>query len=315
MKEERCNLCPRNCKGNRAQGDKGYCGQSSQLKVARAALHMWEEPCISGREGSGTVFFSGCALHCVFCQNQKIANGEVGKGISVERLAEIFLELQEKKANNINLVTPGQFAPQIAEALRMAKNQGLKISVLYNSSAYESLEALREMEGLVDIYLPDLKYVDSALSKRYSHAEDYFETAKVAIAEMVRQVGMPQFQDLQGNPMRAEEYNELEDPRDGRLVKGVIVRHLLMPGLLEDSKRVLDYLLTTYGTGIYCSIMNQFTPLPMLQQYPEINRRVTEEEYESLLDYAIARGIENAFIQEGETAEESFIPDFSCEGV
>lgn len=295
-----CTLCPRNCGVDRENGEKGICGQTSELKVARAALHFWEEPCISGTTGSGTVFFSGCSLHCVFCQNEPIANGTVGKVITVERLAEIFLELQQQGANNINLVTPGHFIPQIRDALFLAKEQGLTLPVVYNTSSYESVETLRSLEGFVDIYLPDFKYMSSELSGKYSHAADYAEVAKAAIAEMVRQTGGPVFD---------------EEGEDGLIKKGTIVRHLTLPGCMEDSKAILKYLHETYGEQIYISIMNQFTPLQNVAEFPELNRKITEEEYDELIDYAIDLGIEQGFIQEGETAEESFIPDFDCFGV
>lgn len=297
---KKCTLCPRSCLVDRTKGERGICGQSDKLKVARAALHYWEEPCISGKEGSGTVFFSGCALHCVFCQNANIANGTAGKEISIERLAEIFLELQEKKANNINLVTPGHFVPQMVMALQAAKNQGLVIPVVYNTSSYECVDTIKNLEGLVDIYLPDFKYMDTGLSAKYSHATDYSEVAKKAVAEMVRQTGEAVF---------------LHNDEDDLISRGTIVRHLLLPGCVEDSKAVIRYLYETYGNRIYISIMNQFTPLPGVKKYPELNRRVTEEEYEEVVDYAISLGVENGFIQEGETAEESFIPEFDGEGV
>lgn len=295
-----CTLCPRNCAVDRKNGERGICGQTENLKVARAALHYWEEPCISGTKGSGTVFFSGCSLHCVFCQNRNIANGDAGKEISIGRLTEIFLELQQKGANNINLVTPGHFVPQIESALREAKRQGLVIPIVYNTSSYESVDTIRRLEGLVDIYLPDFKYMDATLSARYSHATDYSEVAKAAIAEMVRQTGAPVF---------------FDGDEDGLMRRGTIVRHLLLPGQTEDSKAVIRYLYETYGNLIYISIMNQFTPLAGLEKYPEINRRVTEAEYDEIVDFAIELGVERGFIQEGETAEESFIPEFDGEGV
>lgn len=295
-----CTLCPRNCKVDRKNGEKGVCGQTEELKVARAALHFWEEPCISGETGSGTVFFSGCSLHCVFCQNEPIANGTVGKVITVERLAQIFLELQQQGANNINLVTPGHYIPQIKEALLLAKAQGLTLPVVYNTSSYESVEALKCLEGLVDIYLPDFKYMSSELSAKYSHAADYADVAKDAIAEMVRQTGNPVFD---------------EAGEEGLIKRGTIVRHLTLPGCMDDSKAILQYLHETYGDRIYISIMNQFTPLANVADYPELNRKITEEEYDELIDYAIDLGVEQGFIQEGETAEESFIPDFGCQGV
>ena len=296
----KCDLCPRKCLVDRKKGEKGICGQTENLKVARAALHFWEEPCISGDAGSGAVFFSGCPLHCVFCQNENIANGTVGKEISLERLVDIFLELQEKGANNINLVTPGHFVPQIVKALDQAKKEGLTLPVVYNTSSYETVDTIKMLEGYVDIYLPDFKYMSPVLSKKYSHAPDYAEVAKAAIAEMVRQTGKAVF---------------VNGDEDNLILRGTIVRHLTLPGCMEDSMQILKYLHETYGDMIYISIMNQFTPLSNLEKYPELNRRITDEEYETLLDYAIEIGIENGFIQEGDTAEESFIPAFDCEGV
>ncbi len=309
-----CTLCPRNCHANRLEGGVGFCGQTAHLTAARAALHFWEEPCISGAygdncPGSGTVFFSGCNLQCVFCQNHDIANGGRGKIISLERLSEIFLELQEKGAANINLVTGTHFIPQICVALDMAKKKGLQIPVVYNSSGYEEVSSLELLDGLVDIYLPDLKYVNSELSQRYSHAPNYFEKASLALSEMYRQVGSATF-----------------DPETGLMTKGMIVRHLLLPGESGDSKRVLRYLYNTFGNDIYISIMNQYTPMPhvmaMVQattcnapDYIKLTRRVTPEEYEKIIAFAESIGIENAFIQEGDTADESFIPDFDGEGL
>ena len=296
----KCDLCPRKCLVDRKKGEKGICGQTENLKVARAALHFWEEPCISGDAGSGAVFFSGCPLHCVFCQNENIANGTVGKEISLERLVDIFLELQEKEANNINLVTPGHFVPQIVKALDQAKKEGLTLPVVYNTSSYETVDTIRMLDGYVDIYLPDFKYMSPVLSKKYSHAPDYAEVAKAAIAEMVRQTGKAVF---------------VNGDEDNLILRGTIVRHLTLPGCMEDSMQILKYLHETYGDTIYISIMNQFTPLSNLEKYPELNRKITDEEYEALVDYAIEIGIENGFIQEGDTAEESFIPAFDCEGV
>lgn len=296
----KCDLCPRKCLVDRKKGEKGICGQTENLKVARAALHFWEEPCISGDAGSGAVFFSGCPLHCVFCQNENIANGTVGKEISLERLVDIFLELQEKGANNINLVTPGHFVPQIVKALDQAKKEGLTLPVVYNTSSYETVDTIRMLEGYVDIYLPDFKYMSPVLSKKYSHAPDYAQVTKAAIAEMVRQTGKAVF---------------VNGDEDNLILRGTIVRHLTLPGCMEDSMQILKYLHETYGDTIYISIMNQFTPLSNLEKYPELNRKITDEEYEALVDYAIEIGIENGFIQEGDTAEESFIPAFDCEGV
>ncbi|MDO4313734.1 MAG: radical SAM protein [Eubacteriales bacterium] len=292
-------LCPRKCGVDREHGERGICRETDRVRLARAALHMWEEPCISGEEGSGTVFFTGCNLRCVYCQNYALSRSERGKEISEERLAEIFLELQEKKANNINLVTPTHYISQIIRALDTAKRQGLRLPVVYNSSGYERVESLRRLEGYVDIYLPDFKYWTLGSASRYSMAADYPQAARAAVAEMVRQTGDPEF-----------------DER-GMMRKGVIVRHLLLPGCVEEGKAIVRYLYQTYGNAIYMSLMNQYTPLDTLDTgaYPELNRKVTEEEYDALVDYAIELGVENGFIQEGETAGESFIPSFEMEGV
>lgn len=292
-----CTLCPRNCHVDRTQGKKGYCGTTDELVVARAALHMWEEPCISGVKGSGTVFFSGCSVGCVYCQNYNIAKGLIGKNITIERLSDIFMELQKKEANNINLVTPSHYVPQIIEAISIAREKGLCIPIVYNSSGYEKADTIKLLDGIIDVYLPDLKYMDEIPAKRYSNAPDYFNYASKAIDEMVRQVGEPVFDE------------------NGIIKKGVIVRHLTLPGYIEDSKNIIKYLYKTYGNKIYISIMNQYTPLSHVKKYPEINRKITKEEYDQLVDYAIDIGVENGFIQEGETALESFIPQFNCEGV
>lgn len=292
-----CNLCPRECNVDRGLGKIGFCKVPNQIKVARAKLHFWEETCISGIEGSGAVFFSGCNLRCVYCQNRKIAEGVYGKEITVDRLAAIFLELQKEGANNINLVTPSHYVLQIIKALKKAKSQGLKIPVVYNSSAYEKVETLRLLDGYVDIFLPDFKYMDDELGKKYSNVANYSQVAKNAIAEMVRQVGVPCF-----------------DDRD-IMTKGVIVRHLVLPGYTSDSKEIIKYLYDTYKDSIFISILSQFTPLEHLKEYPEICRKVTEKEYDEVVDYAIELGVENGFIQEGDVASESFIPDFEGQGV
>ena len=322
-----CRLCPHKCGVNRQMGQTGVCGQTAQIKAARAALHMWEEPCISGKNGSGTIFFSGCSLHCVFCQNQNIANATAGKVISNERLAEIFLELQAQNANNINLVTPGHFVPQIMHAIDLARADGLSLPIVYNTSSYESVETIRMLEGYVDVYLPDLKYKDPMRSEKYSHASDYFQVAAKAVAEMVRQTGEPQFvpEDWIGTEknwrdikkLNTEEYQEYSGHHegDGIMVRGTIVRHLLLPGGSDDSKEVVEYLINTYGNSVFLSLMSQYTPLPQVKIYPELDRKVTEEEYEELIDYAIDLGLENGFVQEGEAATESFIPEFDNQGI
>lgn len=293
-----CVLCPRACHVNRLAGQTGYCGQTAELMAARASLHYWEEPCISGTSGSGTVFFSGCNLRCVFCQNHNIALGKAGRVISPEHLVEIFLQLQEQGANNINLVTPSHFLPQIVIALEQAKQQGLHLPIVYNTGSYESPEALHRLEGLVDIYLPDLKYFSPELSTVYSHAPDYFEAACAAISEMYHQVGDPVIE---------------EDT--GLMQRGLIVRHLLLPGQTKDSKKILRYLHETYGDHIYISIMNQYTPLPQVANIEALNRIVTQEEYDRVLRFAERIGIERGFRQEGTAASESFIPEFDERGL
>lgn len=296
-KYENCLLCPRKCGINRRTGHTGVCGVSSEIKVARAALHYWEEPCISGKRGSGAVFFSGCSLHCVFCQNREISDGKEGKVISKERLSDIFMELAGKGANNINLVTPGQYIPDIVWAVNDAKSRGMKLPIIYNTSGYENVTELKLLEGIVDVYLPDFKYMDSTLSARYSRAKDYPSVAKQALSEMVRQ-----------------QPDVVIDDATGLIQKGVIVRQLLLPGHVNDAKAVLKYLYDTYHDHVYISMMSQFTPIA-LKDYPEINRTVTKREYERLVNYALEIGITNAFIQEGDVAKDSFIPAFDCEGV
>ena len=296
-KYENCLLCPRKCGINRSTGQTGVCGVSSKIKVARAALHYWEEPCISGKRGSGAVFFSGCSLHCVFCQNREISDGKAGKVISKERLSDIFMELADKGANNINLVTPGQYIPDIVWAVNDAKSRGMKLPIIYNTSGYENVTELKLLEGIVDVYLPDFKYMDSTLSARYSRAKDYPSVAKQALSEMVRQ-----------------QPDVVIDDATGLIQKGVIVRQLLLPGHVNDAKAVLKYLYDTYHDHVYISMMSQFTPIA-LKDYPEINRTVTKREYERLVNYALEIGITNAFIQEGDVAKDSFIPAFDCEGV
>lgn len=296
-KYENCLLCPRKCGINRGTGQTGVCGVSAEIRVARAALHYWEEPCISGEKGSGAVFFSGYSLHCVFCQNREISDGKAGKVISKERLSDIFIELAGKGANNINLVTPGQYIPDIVWAVSDARRRGMELPIVYNTSGYEDADELKQLEGIVDVYLPDFKYMDSVLSAKYSRAKDYPSVAKQALSEMVRQ-----------------QPRVVIDDATGLIQKGVIVRQLLLPGHVNDAKAILKYLHDTYRNSIYISMMSQFTPIA-LKDYPEINRTVTGREYERLIDYAIKIGITNAFIQEGDVAKDSFIPAFDCEGV
>ncbi|MBS4784579.1 MAG: radical SAM protein [Clostridiales bacterium] len=292
-----CTLCPRNCGADRSAGETGYCGVAGEgISGARAALHLWEEPCISGETGSGTIFFSGCPLRCVYCQNHQIARAEVGRSISVERLAEIFLELAGQGAANINLVTPTHYTPEIIRAVELARKQGLSLPIVYNCGGYEKVETLRTLEGIVDIYLTDYKYSFREPAARYSNAPDYPDVAAAALAEMVRQTGSPVFD------------------REGMLLCGTLVRHLLLPGQLKNAKEVVRQVYETYGDRVILSLMSQYTPLPQVAPWPELDRRVTPEEYEVLLDYALELGVENAFIQEGDAAGESFIPAFDYKG-
>lgn len=295
MKE--CMICPRKCDVDRISGETGYCGETSETRIARAALHFWEEPCISGDAGSGTVFFTGCSLRCVYCQNHDIAHKGKGREVSIERLSEIFLELQEKGALNINLVTPTHFSPQIIESIGSSRNKGLSIPIIYNTGGYEETQSIRMLEGIVDVYLTDLKYFNADLAKRYSNAPDYFEKASTSLEEMVKQ-----------KP-------EIVFDERGIIQSGVVVRHLVLPGHNDDSQRILEYLHRRFGEQIIISIMNQYTPLSNIGDFPDLNRKVTKKEYKDAVDFAWDIGIRNCFIQEGETAEESFIPNFNNEGV
>ena len=296
MNYKNCNLCERKCNINRYE-KKGICGATNKLKVARAALHHWEEPCISGSSGSGTIFFSNCNLKCLFCQNKKISIKGFGKEITINRLSEICMELQKQGANNINLVTPTHYVPSIIKGIKKAKEKGLNIPVVYNTSSYESIDTIKKLNKIVDVYLPDLKYKDDTIAKNYSNIKDYFKVATRNIEEMYNQVGKPIFN------------------QNGIMIKGIIVRVLLLPGHLNDAKEIIKYLYDKYNNNIYISIMNQYTPVEKIDKYINLNRKVTNEEYDDLIEYACDLGIENAFIQEGETQEESFIPDFNKTGV
>ncbi|MCI8335818.1 MAG: radical SAM protein [Peptococcaceae bacterium] len=299
-----CQLCPRHCKVNRLQGARGYCGAPGEIIACRAALHFWEEPCLSGTRGSGTVFFAYCPLQCVYCQNYLISQGRTPtesnqRPISPERLVEVFFSLADQGAHNINLVTPTHFVPLLIPALEQAKKQNLSIPIVYNTSSYECLETLNMLDGLIDIYLPDLKYYHSKWADLLSHAPDYFPTACTAIDEMVRQVDTPLFD------------------ADGILQKGVIIRHLTLPSLLSDSKRVLEEIVRRWYPKVWVSIMRQYTPLPIIDhpRYSFLQEKITDEHYDALVDYAVDLGIEQGFVQEGEAAAESFIPLFDGTGI
>lgn len=288
-----CTLCPRNCKVNRYE-ELGYCKAPGKLKLALASLHNWEEPCISGDFGSGTIFFSNCNMGCVYCQNYKISSG-YGKMITVKRFAQICIELQNKKAHNINLVTPTPYVPLIIKGIREAKRLGLYIPIVYNTSSYENVETIKMLDQTVDIYLADLKYYEDKYAVKYSNTSNYFEYATKAIEEMYNQVGTPIIE-------------------NGLMKKGIIVRVLLLPGLLEDAKKIIKYLYDKYRDDIFISIMNQYTPVRKLK-FEELNNKVSEESYNELINYACDLGITNAFIQEGETQLESFIPNFNKQGI
>ena len=291
-----CNICPRNCNVDRSE-NVGFCGMTDTVKISRAALHMWEEPCISGEKGSGTVFFSGCNMKCVFCQNKDISTGGFGKEITVDRLSDIFLELQGKGALNINLVTPTHYTLQIIDAVKMARARGLTLPIVYNTSSYEKVETIRLLADTVDVWLPDFKYMDNSVAQKYSKAPDYVNCATAAIDEMVRQ------------------QPECVFDEDGIIQKGVIVRHLVLPGQTQGAKAAIEYLYNRYEDSIFISIMSQYTPCTDLSAYPEINRKLTQQEYDDVVDFAVDIGVENGFLQEGESASESFIPPFDLEGV
>ena len=307
-----CALCPRRCGVNRAAGQRGVCGAADELRVARAALHEWEEPIISVGAGSGTVFFSGCPLRCVYCQNAEISTGFAGVDITLERLVEIFLELQnEKHAANINLVTPTHYAPWIVAGVEQARARGLRIPIVYNTSGYETAEAVRALAGVVDVYLVDFKYApdgESDAARSYSHAPDYHGEALAALDEMLSQVGEPTF----GEHRYIAEGEEATDPL---MTRGIIVRHLVLPGRLDESRQVVRELWERYGNRVLYSFMSQYTPLREFPRFPELNRPTTADEYEALLDFADDLGMEDYFWQEGDAALESFIPLWNGEGV
>lgn len=287
-----CELCPRKCGINRDK-QVGFCGVTNTVKIARAGLHFWEEPIISGKEGSGTIFFSGCNLKCVYCQNYDISSEAFGKEITVERLAEIFKELEEKGANNINLVTPSHYVNQIIEAVKIYKP---KIPIVYNTSGYDSVETIKKLKGVVDIYLTDLKYCSAEYSKKYSKAEDYFLVATQAIKEMIRQQPENCFK------------NDI-------MVKGVVIRHMVLPGLIEDSFNVLNWIKENLGEDVIVSVMGQYTPYHNSKNYPEINRKLKPLEYKMVLNHFIKIGLKNGFSQELDSASEEYIPPFNLEGV
>jgi len=292
-----CNLCPRNCKINRNNNEIGFCGATKNVRIAKASLHYCEEPCISGDNGSGTIFFSHCNLKCVFCQNYQISTCNVGIEITIDRLSDIFIELQDKNALNINLVTPTHYVPQIIEAIKKAKKKGLVIPIIYNTSSYENVETIKLLKNYIDIYLPDFKYYDNYYALKYSRAKNYFEVASKAIDEMVNQVSNCVFDN------------------NGIMKKGIIIRHLVLPGLKEDSKKLIKYIYDKYKDKVYISIMNQYTPLDNVEEYKELNCKLSEDDYNEVINYAIDLGVANGFIQQEGSNNEAFIPDFNFEGI
>lgn len=289
---KKCELCPFKCGADRINGQIGRCGATDKIKIALASIHEFEEPCISGINGSGTIFFSNCNLGCIFCQNYEISSQRLGEEITVKRLAEIFIKQQEKNVNNINLVTPTMYVPQIIEAIKIARKQGLKLPIIYNTNGYENIETIKMLEGYIDVYLPDFKYYNNEIAKKYSGVNNYFENASRAIKEMIRQVGNPQF-------------NE-----NGIIRKGVIIRHLILPNYTQNSKNVLKYIKEKYGENTYVSVMAQYFPTYKAKENEKINRKINKKEYKEIENYLYSLGLENGYIQELGEYEEEYVPDF-----
>ena len=289
---EKCNICPHNCGINRLNGKIGRCKATGKIKLAKASIHNFEEPCISGEKGSGTVFFSNCNLRCIFCQNYKISQLGLGKEISIEELADIFIDEQNKNVENINLVTPTMYVYQIIEAIKIARSKGLYIPIVYNSNGYENVETIKKLKGYIDIYLPDLKYSNDKISYKYSGIKHYFESATAAIKEMYNQVG---------NPVLDE---------NGIMKKGLIIRHLVLPNNLQNSKDILKWINDNIEKKVFVSIMAQYFPTHKSNQFPEINRKLTKEEYEEIEDYLYSLDLDNGYIQELGEHEEEYVPDF-----
>jgi len=294
---KKCEICPRKCKINRENGDIGYCNSGDKVKIALISKHNFEEPCISGKgnkkEGSGTVFFSGCNLRCVFCQNHEISQEGIGKEIEIEELAKKFIELQNMNVNNINLVTPTMYVPQIIEAIKIARKEGLNLPIIYNSNGYENVETIKLLNGYIDVYLPDLKYYSDNLAIKYSAAPNYFETAVKAIKEMYNQVGGPIF----------DEY--------GIIKRGVIVRHLVLPNHLQNTKRILKWIKCNLEEDVYVSVMAQYFPTFKANKFEEINRKLSIKEYKEIEKYIYLEGIENGYMQDLESNEEKYVPKFT----
>ena len=289
---EKCEICPHNCKVNRLEGKVGRCKATDKVKIALASVHNFEEPCISGTNGSGTVFFSNCNLKCVFCQNYKISQQGLGREISIEELADIFIEQQNKKVENINLVTPTMYIYHIIEAIKIARKKGLNIPIVYNTNGYENVETIKKLNGYIDIYLPDLKYYDNDLAFKYSGIKNYFENATEAIKEMYNQVGAPVLDE------------------NGIMKKGVIIRHLVLPNNLQNSKDVLKWINDNIDNKVFVSVMAQYFPTHRAKDFPELNRKLTKEEYEEIENFLYSLNLDNGYIQELREHEEEYVPDF-----
>ncbi|HJJ10999.1 MAG TPA: radical SAM protein [Clostridiaceae bacterium] len=287
-----CNICPHKCGVNRSNGIKGRCKCDNKIKIALASVHNYEEPCISGKNGSGTVFFSNCNLNCIYCQNYEISQLGKGKEITIEHLAQIFIKQQEKNVNNINLVTPTMYVPQIIEAIKIARKKGFNIPIIYNSNGYENVETIKKLNGYIDIYLPDLKYYSNEIAKKYSKIDNYFETAISAIKEMQKQVGNPIF-------------NE-----EGIIQKGVIIRHLILPHHLLNTKNILKYVKENFDENTYISIMAQYFPTYKAKEDKLINRKLTKKEYKEIENYLYLLNLKNGYIQELGEHEEEYVPNF-----
>ena len=294
---EKCQICPRDCKVNRLLGNKGYCKCDDKIKVALVSIHDYEEPCISGKNGSGTVFFSNCNLNCVFCQNYEISQEGKGKEVTIERLADIFIEQQSRGVNNINLVTPTMYVYQIIEAIKIAREKGLKIPIIYNSNGYENVETIKLLEGYIDVYLPDLKYYSDLVSVKYSKAPHYFEIAKEAIKEMLRQVGNPVFND------------------EGIIQKGVIIRHLVLPNHIQNTKNILKWIKKNLNEGVYVSVMAQYFPTYKAKEIEGLDRKLTNKEYKEVEKYLYSLDIENGYMQDLGKHEEEFVPCFDYRNI
>lgn len=287
-----CQLCPRECGADRNGGKYGFCGAGNNLRIARAALHFWEEPCISGKDGSGTVFFSNCTMKCIYCQNYEVSTNDLGYEVSVEELADIFLDLERQGANNINLVTPTHYVPQIKQSLDIAKGKGMSLPVVYNTGGYESVRTIEMLNGYVDIYMPDFKYFNDELAVKYSRAYNYRRYVTAALDAMYKQVGMPIFDE------------------DGIMRRGMIIRHLMLPGLLSDTVKIINYINKRFGENVWFSLMSQYTPVRQIEDIPSLNERLERKKYNAAVSLCERLGMENVFLQEGEAASESFIPIF-----